>query len=87
MMKSLTLEDVNSAIKKHWQYGKMAIAIVTKDANAFKDALVSDAPSPITYKTPKPESVLNEDKEISAFPVKTKPEDVKIVKVEELFEK
>jgi zinc protease len=87
MMKSLTLEDVNAAMKKHWQYGKMAIAVVTKDANAFKDALVSDAPSPITYKTAKPESVLNEDKEISAFPVKIKPEDVKIVKVEELFEK
>lgn len=87
MMKSLRREDVNAAIKKHWQYGKMAIAVVTKDAKAFKDAVVSDAPSPITYKTPKPESVLQEDKEISTFPVKVKPEDVRVVKVEEFFEK
>jgi len=87
MMKTLTREDVNAAIKKHWQNGKMAIAVVTKDAKAFKDALVSDAPSPITYKTPKPESVLTEDKEISVFPVKVKPENVKVVKVEELFVK
>ncbi len=87
MMKTLTREDVNAAIKKHWQYGKMAIAVVTKDASAFKDALANDAPSPITYKTPKPQSVLDEDKEISVFPVKVKPENVKVVKVGELFEK
>jgi zinc protease len=87
MMKTLTREDVNAAVKKQWQYGRMAIAVVTKDGNAFKEALVGDAPSPITYKTPKPESVLSEDKEISVFPVKVKPENVKIVKVEELFEK
>ncbi|RPH37920.1 insulinase family protein [bacterium] len=87
MMKTLTREDVNAAVKKHLRYGKMAIAIVTKDAKSFKEALVSDAPSPITYKTPKPESVLSEDKEIGTFPVKVKPEDVKIVKVEELFQK
>jgi zinc protease len=87
MMKTLKREDVNAAIKKHWQYGKMAIAVVTKDAEAFKDALVKDAPSPITYKTPKAQSVLDEDKEIIAFPVKVKAEDVKIVKVGEMFEK
>ena len=85
MLKTLTREDVNAAIKKHLQYGKMAVAIVTKDAKAFKDALVSDAPSPIAYKTPKPESVLNEDKEIIVFPLKMKAENVKIVPVEELF--
>ena len=85
MMKTLTREEVNAAIKKHLQYGKMAMAIVTKDAKTFKDALANDAPSPITYKTPKPESVLNEDKEISVFPVKVKPENVKIVPVEEMF--
>jgi zinc protease len=87
MMKTLTREEVNAAIKKHWQYGKMAIAVVTKDAKAFRDALVNDAPSPITYKTPKPESVMNEDKEINVFPVKVKTEDVKLMKVEELFVK
>ncbi len=87
MLKTLTREEVNAAIKKHWQYGTMAIAVVTKDANTFKDALVSDAASPITYKTPKPESVLSEDKEISVFPLKVKADNVKVVKVGELFVK
>jgi zinc protease len=87
MMKTITVNDVNAAIKKYWQYGNMQIAIVTKDAQGFKDALVSDAPSPITYSTPKPESVLTEDKEISVFPVKVKEESIKIVPVGELLVK
>ena len=87
MMKTLTLRDVNTAIKRQLQYGNMEIAIITKDARAFKDALVKDAPSPITYGTPKPESVLNEDKEISVFPVKVKEENIKIVPVADLFVK
>jgi zinc protease len=86
-MDTLTLQDVNSAIKRHWQYGNMQIAIVTKDAAALKEALVADAPSPIKYATPKPESVLKEDEQIAKFPLKIKAEDVKIVPVDDLFVK
>ncbi len=81
----MTLADVNGAIKRHLQYGTMAIAVVTKDAAAFKAAIVSDAPSPIKYATPKPQSVLEEDKQIEKFPVPVKAEDVKVVNVGELF--
>jgi zinc protease len=87
MMKSLTLGDVNASIKRNWQYGKMEIAVVTKDAAGFKDALLKDAPSPIKYSTPKPASVLDEDKEIISFPIKVKEENIKIVPVGELFVK
>ena len=82
-LKTMTLSDVNTAIKQHFQYGTMVIAAVTKDAASFKDALLKDSPSPITYKTPKPESVLTEDKQIETFPVQVKSVDV--VKVEDLF--
>lgn len=87
MMSQLTLKDVNDAIKKYLQYNNMQIAIITKDAASLKDALVNDAPSPITYKTPKPDHVLAEDKEISVFPLGIKADDVTIVPVAELFEK
>jgi len=87
MMNALYLKDVNEAIRKHWQTANMQIAVITNDAKIFKDALVSDAPSPIAYKTPKPESVLAEDKEISTFPLKFKPENIKIVPVTDLFAK
>jgi zinc protease len=87
MMSEVTLKDVNAAIKKYWQYDNMQIAIVTKDAVSLKEALGSETASPITYKTPKPQHVLDEDKEISAFPLGIKAEDVTIVPVTELFVK
>jgi zinc protease len=85
MMGELKLRDVNAAIKKHWQVDKMKIVFVTKDGNALKETLVANAPSTITYKSPKPESILSEDKEISAFPIKVKESQVKILPGGELF--
>ena len=54
MMDELTLEDVNAAIKRHLQYDNLKIAIVTGDAANLRALLASDAPTPITYPTPKP---------------------------------
>lgn len=85
MMDEITLEEVNAAIRKHWQYGNMQIVFVTNDAKGLKDALVADSPSPITYSSPKSNRVLEEDKEIAVFPMKVKGDDVKIVPVAELF--
>jgi zinc protease len=87
MVEKLTLADVNSAIKSHLQYGNMAIAIVTKDAASFRDALVNNTPSPITYKTPKPAEILTKDKEIETFPLNITSGDVRIIPVGELFVK
>jgi zinc protease len=83
----LTLVDVNAAIKKHLQFGNMTIGIVTKNATTFKEALVHDAPSPISYKTPKSDEVLAKDKEIAAFPIGVKADNVWILPVSELFMK
>jgi len=87
MLDQLTLADVNAAIKKHWQYGRMQIAIITHDAAGLKDAIEKNTPSPITYKTPKPASVLEEDKAIEVFPLTVTPEQITIVPVEQVFEK
>jgi zinc protease len=86
-MNEVTLAEVNAAIKKHLQYENLDIAIVTKDAESLKKALVDETPSPIAYATPKPESVLTEDREISVFPLHIKPDNIRIVPVTELFEK
>ena len=82
-LETMTLKDVNAAIKEHLHYGNMEIAIVTKDAAGFKQALTANTPSPITYKTPKPESIMKEDTEIEKFPVVVKS--VTVMKVEDLF--
>lgn len=79
----LTLEQVNSAIKKHIQYNNIKFAIVTKDAISLKNELIKNVPSPITYPTPMPQEILKEDNEIATFPLKVLPEKVKIIPVEE----
>lgn len=82
---SLTLDDVNQALKKHLQYRNLQIVFVTNDAQGLKQALINNTPSPITYPTPKPKEVLLEDKYIINFPLDIKPEKVKIVQVDDLL--
>jgi zinc protease len=87
MLTGLTLDEVNGAIRKHLKYDGMQIAVVTKNAEAFKTALLANTPSPIEYKTPKPESIVEEDKLISVYPIALLPEHVTIVSVTSLFTK
>lgn len=85
MMDEITLEDVNNAIKNHLQYDNMKIAIITKDAESFKNNLVANITSPIEYSTPKPESVLEEDKNIIDYKLNIDQNKINIIQVEELF--
>lgn len=85
-LSSIKLEDVNAAIKKNLNARNMVIVAVTKDAEAFKDALSQNKPSPIAYESPKPESVLEEDKEIINYPINIPAENISIVTVDQLFE-
>lgn len=88
MMDSLTVADVNDAVRKHFRLDAMQIVIVTtKDGEALKQALVNNVPSPITYRTAKPASVLEEDKTISVFPLNVKADQVKIVGVESVLQR
>jgi zinc protease len=81
----LTRADVNRAIKKHLSPRDLAVVIVTKDAEALKAALVSDAFSPIKYDGEKPPELLAEDKVIGAKKLAIRPEAVTITKVEDVF--
>lgn len=82
----LTLEEVNSALRKYLQPGGMRIAIITKDANGLRDAILNNRPSPITYNAPKSKEITDEDKLIEAYKISVKPEDVKIVPVDKVFQ-
>ena len=86
-MDEVTRAEVNAAVKKYLQYGNLHVVLVTPDAEGLKQALVADAPSPITYATPKSDAVLAEDRQISVFPLKIQPDAVKIIPVGQLFEK
>ncbi|NIM90442.1 MAG: insulinase family protein [Candidatus Aminicenantes bacterium] len=81
-------EDVNRAIKKYLNFNNIYIAIITEDAEALKEAMVANTPSPITYANPNmPQEILEEDLVIQSFPLDIKPEKVKIATNTEFFQK
>jgi zinc protease len=82
----LTLDDVNKAIRKYLKSDAMRIAIITKDAEGLRDAIVNNKPSPITYNSAKPKAITDEDKVIENYKLNVKPEAVVIVPVEKVFE-
>jgi zinc protease len=82
----LTLDDVNRAIKQYLKSDAMRIAIVTKDAAGLRDAILANRLSPITYNSPKPKEITDEDKIIEAYKIIVKPGDVVIVPVDKVFQ-
>jgi zinc protease len=84
-LQSLTLEQVNAAIKRHLTPQKLSVVIVTKDAAALKQALVTDAPSPIKYDGEKPSELLEEDRVIGALKLNIAESDVRITPINQVF--
>lgn len=82
----LTREDVNKAIKKHLRADNLDIVVVGEGMEAFKQKLLSNEPSPMTYNSPKPEDVLEEDKKVQSFALPLKAENITIVPVGTVFE-
>jgi zinc protease len=83
---TMTLDQVNSAVHRHLTSPGFRVAIVTRDAPALREVLLSGQPTPLSYDTKgTPDDVLTEDKQIAAFPLRGVK--VKIVPVEEMFEK
>lgn len=83
----LTLDDVNAAIKRHLRYDNLKIAVVTGDAANLRNSLVADTPSPMEYDTPKPAAILEEDREIEAFPLGISAEHTAVMPVHSAFER
>jgi zinc protease len=84
--RKLTRDDVNRAIKKYLSAKNLQVVIITKDAEGLRDTLLKDAPSSIKYDAPKPQ-LAEEDKVIGSYKLNLKPENIRIVNVEEVFAK
>jgi zinc protease len=82
----LTLTDVNNAIKKHFASNKMRVVMITKDAEDLRDEIVNNKPGTISYASPKPAEITNEDKIISMFRIPVTARDVSITPVGRVFE-
>ncbi|MEZ5963520.1 MAG: pitrilysin family protein [Planctomycetota bacterium] len=83
---SLTVADVNRAIKQHLHTDRVQFVVVTEDADAFVTAVLGER-SPITYQAQPAAEVLEEDKTIERFPLGVRREDVRVVPVAEVFAK
>ena len=84
-LEPLTVDAVNAAIKRHLQADNLAVAIVTRDAAAFRDELLSGEPSTVTYNIQVGEAILAEDEEIRSYPLAINWDRVRVVPVEEMF--
>jgi len=85
-MAKLTRDDVNGFIKTRLVSHHFVIVAVSKNAEELKASLASDDPSPMTYNSPKPDKIMEEDKTIEKFPLGIKAENIKIVPVSSVFQ-
>ncbi len=85
-LSKLTLADLNNAIQRYLKSDRMRVVVVTKDAEALRDAIINNTPSPIKYNAPRPDEILEEDKAIQVYKINVKPEDVAVVPVERVFQ-
>jgi zinc protease len=85
----LTVQQVNDAIRKHLQANDAFVAIVYDEggAEALAKAIGGNAPSTIRYSTETRPEVLEEDKQISAYPLGVDPKRIRVVRASEMFEK
>jgi zinc protease len=84
-LQKLTLENVNTAIRRHLATDHLSIVIVGKDAAGLKKALVSDQPSAIRYDGEKPKALLDEDKVIGALKLNIPADRVRITPIADVF--
>ena len=82
----LTRDQVNAAIRKHLSPNNMKIVLVGENSAALRDKIVSNAPSPMNYNSPKPDDVVREDKVVSTLPLKIPASAIKIVPADKFFE-
>ncbi len=81
----LTHKDVNRVLRKYLQSDNLKIAIITKDAKGLRDAIVAEAPSPISYDADKDKEILDEDKVIQNYKLGISADHITITNVEDIF--
>jgi zinc protease len=81
----ITAETLTAAVQRNFTSQDMWVAIIAPNAQELATAIRSNAPSPITYDSPKPDSVLTEDREIVAYPLPVQAADVRVVSLAEVF--
>ena len=85
-LKTLTVDDVNRAIRKHLQEDNIQYVYITRDAKDMAKRLVNEQESVLKYNSPKSDSLLAEDEKLKKYPLNIPEKNVKIVPVEKVFQ-
>ena len=86
-LQRLTVEEVNTAVKRHLDARNLSVVFVTRDAAGLKQALAADAFSPIRYDGEKSADVLAEDKVIGALKLNIAAERIVVTPIDQVFAK
>jgi len=81
----LTVADVNRVIREHLTTTDIKFVFITPDAEELRQRLIEDTPSPMTYNSPKPEALLEEDAVIEVLPLDFAADAVRIRPAETVF--
>jgi zinc protease len=85
-VQAMTPETVNAAVKRHFQAQNLVLVVITRDAEAFKQKLLSGEKTLISYAGPQPPEILAEDEEIGTYPIAVDEEDIEILDILQVFE-
>ncbi len=85
-LNQLTVEKVNSVIKKHLQTDDIKFVFITNDGADMKERLVNETTSSMTYNSVKPASLLAEDKVIQDYQLNLKAADVDVIDIVDVFQ-
>lgn len=83
--RSMTVEQLNSAIRRHLRPERLQVALVASDAEQLANAIAADAESPVTYRSSVPERVTDADREIVRYPLGIARDRIRIVPVDRMF--
>jgi zinc protease len=82
----LTREQVNGAIRRHLRTDRLVIVAVSRDGEALKKQLAGGDPSPMTYNSPKPAALMEEDKTVEKWPLNLSPDSITVVPADKVFQ-
>jgi zinc protease len=77
---------VNRAIRRYLHASRLVVVSISRNGEELKKALGSDDASPMTYNSPKPAALMEEDKTVEKWPLGLKPEDIRVVPAAEVFQ-
>ena len=85
---SMTVDEVNAAIRRHLSAENLHLAVVADPdgAGPFVEAFVANAPSPIRYETETRPEVFDEDRQIAVEKLNTDRSRCRIASAETMFE-